>query len=95
MTMEFAQEIKLNPKLVKIRSYKYRWGSCNSKGVITYNWKLIMAPESIIKYVVVHELCHRKHFNHSNDFWNEVSKYIPDYKNKKEWLNQNTNVFEW
>jgi predicted metal-dependent hydrolase len=95
MTMEFAQEINLNPGLVKIRSYKNRWGSCNSKGVITYNWKLVMAPESIIKYVVVHELCHRKHFNHSNNFWNEVSKYIPDYKNKKEWLNQNTNVFEW
>lgn len=95
MTLEIAQEIKLNPKLVKIRSYKSRWGSCNSKDVITYNWKLIMAPKSIIKYVVIHELCHIKYLNHSKKYWNEVAKYVPDYKYKKHWLNQNTNIFEW
>jgi len=95
MTMEIAQEIKLNPKLVKLRSYKSRWGSCNSGGMITYNWKLIMAPKSIIKYVVIHELCHRKYLNHSKKYWNEVSMYVPDYKYKKQWLNQNINIFEW
>ena len=95
MTMEIAKEIKLNPKLVKIRSYKSRWGSCNSKDVITYNWKIIMAPTSIIKYVVIHELCHIKYLNHSKKYWNEVCKYVPDYKYKKQWLNQNTNIFEW
>ena len=54
-----------------------------------------MAPKSIIKYVVIHELCHRKYLNHSKKYWNEVSKYVPDYKYKKQWLNQNINIFEW
>ena len=95
MTMDIANEIKLNPKLVKIKSYKSRWGSCNSKDVITYNWKLIMAPKSIIKYVVIHELCHLKYLNHSKKYWNQVGKYVPDYKYKKQWLNHNANTFEW
>ena len=54
-----------------------------------------MAPEKIINYVIVHELCHLIHFNHSRDFWNSVSDALPDYKSSKEWLKLNQDLFNW
>jgi len=54
-----------------------------------------MAPEKIIDYVVIHELCHLIHFNHSRDFWKSVGNIMPDYKSRKEWLKMNQSIFDW
>jgi predicted metal-dependent hydrolase len=93
----FIEAKKMNLKLekIKVRSYKNRWGSCSSNGDISYNWKLIMAPEKIINYVIIHELCHLIHFNHSRDYWKEVSKKLPNYRESKEWLKSNQYLFDW
>lgn len=66
-----------------------RWGSCSSKNSINLNFKLLMCPEKIIDYVVVHELCHIKHKNHKKEFWNEVANIIPDFQERRNWLKNN------
>jgi predicted metal-dependent hydrolase len=75
---------------VSIKSRKSQWGSCDSNGDITFSWRLVMAHPESIDYVVIHELCHRKHMDHSSKFWKEVQKYMPDYKVKKQWLEENS-----
>ena len=94
-TLNEAKKIKVTPKKIIVRSYKRRWGSCSHKKDISYNWKLIMAPEKIIHYVVIHELCHLIHFNHSRDFWKSVGSILPDYKSSKEWLKLNQHLLDW
>jgi predicted metal-dependent hydrolase len=94
-TLIESKKMNLKVKAIKVRSYKNRWGSCSSNGDISYNWKLIMAPEKIIDYVIIHELCHLIHFNHSRDYWEEVSKKIPNYKECREWLKSNQYLFNW
>ena len=68
---------------------KGRWGSCSSKGELTFNWRLILAPSAIVDYVVVHELCHLKHMDHSPKFWKAVASVLSDYKSRKAWLKDN------
>lgn len=75
---------------VSIKSRKSQWGSCDSNGCLTFSWRLVMARPEAIDYVVIHELCHRKHMDHSRDFWNQVQKYMPDYKKQKQWLEDNS-----
>ena len=75
---------------VSIKSRKSQWGSCDSNGDITFSWRLVMARPEAIDYVVIHELCHRKHMDHSNAFWDEVQKYMPDFKKQKQWLEENS-----
>ena len=94
-TLIESKKMNLKVEKIKVRSYKNRWGSCSSNGDISYNWKLIMAPEKIINYVIIHELCHLIHFNHSSDYWWEVSKEHPNYKESKEWLKSNQYLFDW
>lgn len=71
--------------------YKSKWGSCNSKKIISYDWRIIMAPLEVIHYLIIHELCHIKHPNHSKCFWNYVEKFMINYKTQKEWLKNNSN----
>ena len=94
-TLIESKKMNLKVEKIKVRSYKNRWGSCSSNGDISYNWKLIMAPEKIINYVIIHELCHLIHFNHSRDYWKEVSKKLPNYRESKEWLKSNQYLFDW
>jgi predicted metal-dependent hydrolase len=94
-TLIESKKMNLKVEKIKVRSYKNRWGSCSSNGDISYNWKLIMAPEKIINYVIIHELCHLIHFNHSRDYWGEVSKKLPNYRESKEWLKSNQYLFDW
>lgn len=75
---------------VSIKSRKSQWGSCDSNGNLTFSWRLVMASPEAIDYVVIHELCHRKHMDHSRDFWNQVQKYMPDFKKQKQWLEENS-----
>lgn len=73
---------------ITIRDQKTRWGSCSSRGTLSFNYRLIFAPPKILDYVVVHELCHLTHMNHSKEFWNMVSSVMPDYKECKAWLKE-------
>ena len=73
---------------ITIRCQKTRWGSCSSKGTISYSWRLILMPEEIQDYVVVHELCHLHEMNHSKEFWEWVSHIIPDYEKRRKWLKE-------
>lgn len=74
---------------ISIREQKTRWGSCSSKGNLNFNWKLILMPEEILDYVVVHELAHRREMNHGPAFWKIVESVLPDYRVRKEWLKKN------
>ena len=71
--------------------YKSKWGSCNSKKTISYDWRIIMAPFEVIHYLIIHELCHIKFPNHSKYFWKYVEKYMINYKIQKKWLKNNSN----
>ncbi len=73
---------------VTIRDQKTRWGSCSSRGTLSFNYRLIFAPSEVLDYVVVHELCHLTHMNHSKDFWNMVASVMPEYKLHKKWLRE-------
>ena len=73
---------------VALKDYKSRWGSCSVEGDITFNWKIIMAPNRIVDYVVVHELCHLIYHDHSPKFWREVERIMPNYAECKNWLKQ-------
>lgn len=70
-------KIKLKSNLMRISDSKGRWGSCSSKGVITFNFRVIMLPPAIIDYVIVHELCHLVEMNHSKNFWRLVETFLP------------------
>jgi hypothetical protein len=86
---KYKIKLDVEPNNVVVKKQKKRWGSCSSKNNLNFNWKIIMAPMSIVDYLVVHELTHLIHDNHSRDFWATVAAIIPDIKEKKEWLKVN------
>lgn len=82
----FADLMQVSPTKVRLSNAKGCWGSCNSLGVISLNWRLIMVPHDLIDYVVVHELSHLLQMNHSQLFWNVVKSVLPDYQNRRKLL---------
>ncbi|HEX3032765.1 MAG TPA: SprT family zinc-dependent metalloprotease [Bacillota bacterium] len=74
---------------LRIKEQKTRWGSCSKLGNVNFNWRLMLAPEWVIDYVIVHELCHLRVLNHSHQFWRLVARYMPDYAQAREWLKTN------
>ena len=70
-----------------IRGAKTRWGSCSRKRNLNFNWKLMMAPEAVIDYVIIHELAHLKEMNHSKNFWKLVAEHCPQWRKHRQWLN--------
>lgn len=78
----------LLPRSLRIKTQKSRWGSCGPNNDINLNWLLMLAPPVIMEYVVVHELCHIRHKNHSQDFWQLVAEHMPDYLQHRKWLKQ-------
>lgn len=87
----FSHVLGVNYGKITIRDQKTRWGSCSSKGNLSFNWRLILAPPNVLDYVVVHELCHRKEMNHSQRFWALVESVMPEYREYRKWLKENGN----
>jgi len=85
----FEASMGVEAKGVKVMDLKNRWASCSAKGVLNFHWKCMMAPLKILDYLVVHELVHLMHPHHTQDFWNEVDKILPDYRERQGWLKQN------
>ena len=73
---------------ITIRNQRTRWGSCSTAGNLNFNCLLMLCPENVIDYVIVHELCHRKEMNHSPRFWDLVASVLPDYKASRKWLKE-------
>lgn len=76
----------VNYTKILIRGQKTRWGSCSHGGTLSLNWKLLMAPEPVIDYVIIHELAHLNHMNHSRKFWEFVAVYCPNWEKHRRWL---------
>lgn len=85
----YAPKVGIKPTDIEVRELGFRWASCSATGTIAFHWKCMMAPQTIIDYVVVHELCHLHHRDHDSAFWNEVDKVMPDFTERKEWLRRN------
>ncbi len=84
-----SRHIGISYNKIKLKNQKTLWGSASSKRNININYRLMMAPVKILDYVLIHELIHLKYMNHSIQFWNELSKYEPEYKKKEHWLKKN------
>ena len=76
---------------ITIRNQKTRWGSCSSKGNLNFNCLLMLAPDEVVDYVVIHELCHLIDMNHSKAFWKQVEQMMPDYQKHRKWLKDHGN----
>ena len=85
----FAPKVGVEPAVIEVKELGLRWASCSPGGKLSFHWKCMMAPQTIIDYVVVHELCHFHHRDHTDAFWNEVDKVMPDFRERKEWLRKN------
>jgi predicted metal-dependent hydrolase len=85
-THRYAQQIGVSATGVSVRNFRSRWGSCDKRGQVVFNWNIIKAPHSIVDYVVIHELCHLIHPNHSKDFWQVVASHDPAHTEHKQWL---------
>ena len=87
----YAPAVGVSYGNITIRAQKTRWGSCSTQGNLNFNCLLMLAPPEVRDYVVVHELCHRKHMNHSPAFWAEVGRVYPHYRSCRQWLKDNGN----
>jgi predicted metal-dependent hydrolase len=84
-----APLVGVEPGEVAVKELGYHWASCGAGSALNFHWKTLMAPQTVIDYIVVHELCHLRHRDHSDAFWNEVDKVLPQYRERKEWLRVN------
>jgi predicted metal-dependent hydrolase len=87
-TTRYAEQIGVSPTGVSVRNFRSGWGSCDKRGQVVFNWNIIKAPHSIVDYVVIHELCHLIHPNHSKDFWQLVGRYDAAYPEHRQWLKE-------
>ena len=92
---ELCQLTQLFPKSYKVRRYKARWGSCNNKKELSFNYLLMMTPDWVLDYVIIHELCHLKYLNHSALFWQLVEQFSPKFAVAKVWLKEHQQQLHW
>ena len=90
---KYAPMVGVTYGRITIRNQRTRWGSCSSKGNLNFNCLLMLFPEEVIDYVVVHELCHRKYMNHSAAFYAEVAHVFPGYRKCQKWLKENGGLY--
>lgn len=88
----YGAKLGLWPRRVQIKAQKHLWGSCGRDHIINLNWHLIFAPKPVLEYAVVHELCHLRHRDHSMLFWQQVGQQLPDYQDRKRWLEQHESL---
>lgn len=91
---EIAERMGVQPCGVKITSAKTRWGSCSYQNHLNFSWRLLMCPPEVVDYVVVHELCHIYHKDHSRNFWQSVSEVDVAYREHEKWLKENQRLME-
>jgi len=84
----YIKRLGKQPEKIEIKNHKKRWGSCPRNGVVRFNWKILMAPVTVLDYVLVHELCHLIYPHHSDQFWKKVSTIIPDYDKRRNRLRE-------
>ena len=92
--MEFAAKHELSVGRISVRNQKSPWGSCSRRRTISLNWRLIQAPPLVVDYIILHELTHLRHMNHSIRFWREVQRVCPDYQSAEHWLKQNSTLLQ-
>ena len=85
---EEADELGVRYERIQIRDQRTRWGSCSTRGTLSVNWRLVLAPFEVLDYVVVHELCHLREANHSRRFWSLVETRRPDWRGQRDWLHE-------
>lgn len=99
----FCTEIEMQRQLhgfsyknISLKDTRSRWGSCSQRGNLNFNWRLIMAPESVLRYVVVHETAHFEYMDHSANFWNLVAQRCPTFRKEKSWLREHgASLINW
>jgi predicted metal-dependent hydrolase len=84
----FSQTLGVTFHRVTVRDQNTRWGSCSRLKNLSFNWRIIMAPEPVLDYVVIHELCHLQELNHSPRFWALVARHAPEWRVHRRWLNK-------
>ncbi len=93
--LELGQQTGLASSGVSIRGFRRRWGSCDSRGHIALNWRLIMASPEAADYVLIHELCHLRHFDHSRSFWQLVERHCPTFRHRQDYFRQRGCWLQW
>lgn len=93
-TAFYSGEMGVTPVRLQMSGARRRWGSCNGKNGLNFSWRLIFCAPEAVDYVVVHELAHITHKNHSSAFWNRVEACLPDYKKRREWLREHQGVLD-
>ena len=94
VTADTAKRMGVTYKSVGVNSARSRWGSCTGENAIHFTFRLLYAPKEVVEYVIVHELAHTKHHNHSKAFWLEVAKFVPDWKDKRAWLKRHSALMQ-
>ncbi|BBB29059.1 M48 family metallopeptidase [Neptunomonas japonica] len=94
-TLVLAKQVDLHPTKISLGNYKSMWGRCSVKGEIALNWRLIMADEAAMDYVIIHELCHLHEFNHSPAFWNRVALHCSDYSHWRQYFKDRSIWLSW
>ena len=87
---KFSKIIEVGPKDWQVKKLKNRWGSVTKKKKIVLNVNLVKAPQTVVDYIIIHELCHLRIEGHSHHFWNLLHKFVPDYQKKIDWLHRNS-----
>jgi predicted metal-dependent hydrolase len=88
-TEALSELLGVRPRRVSIRDQKTRWGACTARGTLTFSWRLVLAPPSVLDYVVIHELCHLRHHHHGKTFWQMVESACPAFETHRAWLREN------
>ena len=94
VTERNAERMGATFRKITVTSARGRWGSCSYDNSLHYSFRLLYVPKEVIDYVTVHELAHTKHKNHSRAFWAEVEKYVPDWREKRDWLKRHAALMQ-